>query len=1487
MPSINRTRLVNTKYNDGNNYYDDFILKLGGAHTLIDMINGLGKTFFLQCMAQPMLPNAKFKQEFPISLLFDKNNDNNTIHSLVEWELDKGSSFKYALVGFCAYKKEKVEQVELLEEEESGEFGTLLYICYYNTPNAYDLEGIPLTASKDESTKKVMNYKELEKYLKSLQASPLKDYAVVINRTKKEHLKALAMLNINSVEWKHLMGINASEANAEKYLRSYSTASSFIQDFLIPTIEESYRLRHEGEYQTEESRARTLMKLRQTLVTLQQKEALEEEYRYIEASCEKIYAQLGLLEERFKEKEQLVGRLSGLQEAIKAAKWQIEDQKEVLLKEVTTLELRLKEYEQNIEALTIEENAYGIKEALEQLVEFEKKAKALKKELFQKDKELAHLNEKKNEHEAQKLYRDYLSYAQKKRIKEEEYEARSKEHAELVADYSYWGNIYGNRLLKQLRLKEEASTLMEKELKALKVQEEETKLKKERLMTEEGYYSLQMREKEAVLVAKETALSGLQKHFRHLTKEQLEEALIHQKEVADQLKEEVSVTMTQLEELKEAENKIHIKRKITEADEARIDEKVKLLQNTVDKVYEAKAQLEVFEKRYHTYELMSYLGDQISVLRESATKRKRELEHAKKKLAAIEVGEGIVLTEGTLKQFEKVASKYPSALLGSIFLENKSLEEKKQLLEQTILLPYSILLSENDFKKLEKDMVLLRQLEGEVVPFINQSALVSGEMLKIEGLGFTTKDIAYFIDRELKEKEIKKLKKETLALVEAVKMLEENLEHLEKDRTCILDLMHIFTPHKLEVEEDLLLKARNEQAQLQEQMEQLGQEVRLLKGKEEQFTLRLTVLKEKEVTLLEVLKNLEEEWEALTKWEILYMEKETVEGELKELTHVSKLIKEELKGLEENLQALLHVCDEKALGVRGLMEEVIVLRTEVSHLSFKIEEDEKYAIVEIAFEEAKAKYELYEKRLREEAGDVKLLEQSIKEYLELMKQKEQEMLVKSSQYSPAYFESRPVFEGDYMAYIGLLMAQMQELAKQIEGLKEDEREAREAFIGYQGAVGNMKEQFKKNFKIAYEEVILKEGNSQEEITRVAKEKATALEEIKKIKEQMLQADNQKTVFEREIFKLMDMIQKLSALTYKYQLQLKMRAKEVMPLSYFKDAEKEAVQILADLSREELAYTELLKEVLEKLEAPELVHFKGDLDRLLLERPIDELGCKRYKELIGGENGYLINLREEKERIKQTIIELKKDEESFITQCIQKCEQLYNDLMSLSELSKIELHGRIQEMIRIVVMPLEEELRFAKMRSYINGLVEQVEHIEENKKQAFLASHLTLKELFTAFIVNIKKSDVRIYKVEDLAENSRELPWSRAIGSTGQSNGMYMSIFICLISYIRKLYNPHIGEDSRKFIMLDSPFSGTAAAYIWEPVIKLLDRNNVQLLCVGYDIPSHLMSFFDVKYNLAAEYDMDKKQTIVVENIKSTMNLDELSYGKFIGQQLML
>lgn len=1489
MPHINRTRLVNTKYNDGNNYYEDFVLKLGGAHTLIDMINGLGKTFFLQCMAQPMLPNAKFKQEFPISLLFDKNNNNNTIHSLVEWRLDEGSAYKYAMIGFCAYKKESHEKTvsEILDEEEYGEFGTLLYICYYNAPNAYDIESLPLVSYKEDGVKKIMNYKELEKYLKTLQATPLRDYAVVINRTKREHLKELAKLNINSVEWKHLMGINASEANAEKYLRSYTTASSFIQDFLIPTIEESYRLRYESDYQSEENRAKTLMQLRQTLVTLQQKEALEEEYLYIENACKVIFEQLGILEQQFGEKANLLKRLTSLDQALKSAKKKRTLEKEILVQEIIRLQAAIGACEEKAKQLEITERAYGIKEAVEMLMSLETLADISKKKMIEKEEAIQTLENQVTYYEAEKLYKEYLGYADKKVSKEEEREARSKEHSELVADYSYWANVYGNRLLIKLESQEKEEATAKEELEKLKTLKDETSLKQERLKTEQVYYNAQLEEKSQELAKEKEILSLLQKQFKHLTKEQLEEHIAEEQENYKNIKEEVTRLQSEMAQIQTGQNELYVKHSVLESKSEHLKEKITELEANVSKAQEAQEEIENFRTMYRSYELLTYFNKSLANLRITIAKTNLVIEELQKKQNAILEDKGITLSKSALGQFERIKNVYPSAVLGLDFLEKQSSEDKEALLQQTHLLPYSILVNNLEFEKLSHDIELIRDLEDELVPIINQDILLKEHTLNIEGLTFTAKDAKFFMDVQLKEKALKKLKKEELCAQQELQDFEIQIALLEQHKDRYMELMHSYPEDKVKVQQLMLLKSKEEQNNLLLLLENSKEACTKLIVQKETLTTQIEMLVEKETNLKAEIKSLEKEWESLLTWEA----HEQIRVQLEENIHTLETTYEglcaELENVTDALSALASKCTAADLHHRTLFENLIKLRMQLSSFNFEIEKDAKYDEPEILFEEVQSKYAFYEKRLTEEAGDVKVLDAAIKELTEAMKQKEKELLAKDERFTITYFASRELLQGDYLEYLRLLSDEIQKETLVYEGLKQKATLARENFVSHEGALKNMKAQFKQSYSISYESVYLQEGDVKENLERIVNERVMNMQAQKGFKIDLAEAEKQKITCEKELFRLIDMSQKFDALIYKYQLQLFPTSEEIVDLDYFKEAERDVTHVLGMLGQNIKAYEDLLREVLAKLEAPELVHFKGDLDKLLTEKPQDELAARRYRTLIGGQNGYLENLREEKERIKLTIIELKKDEESFIMQCIQKCEQVYNDLMSLSHLSKIEIHGHQQEIIRIIITPLDEELRFAKMRSYINGLIEQVEHIEENKKQAYLASHLTLRELFSAFVVNIKKSDVRIFKVEDIAENSRELPWSRAIGSTGQSNGMYMSIFICLISYIRKLYNPHIGENSRKFIMLDSPFSGTTAAYIWEPVIKLLDRNNVQLLCVGYDIPTHLMSLFDVKYNLAANYDTDKKQTIVVENIRSTMNLDQLSYDKLIGQQLTL
>ena len=47
MPSINRIRVNNVKYNFGTQAYDDFVLRMYGKNTLYDLANGGGKSVLL------------------------------------------------------------------------------------------------------------------------------------------------------------------------------------------------------------------------------------------------------------------------------------------------------------------------------------------------------------------------------------------------------------------------------------------------------------------------------------------------------------------------------------------------------------------------------------------------------------------------------------------------------------------------------------------------------------------------------------------------------------------------------------------------------------------------------------------------------------------------------------------------------------------------------------------------------------------------------------------------------------------------------------------------------------------------------------------------------------------------------------------------------------------------------------------------------------------------------------------------------------------------------------------------------------------------------------------------------------------------------------------------------------------------------------------------------------------------------------------------
>ena len=112
MPSINRIRVNNVKYNFGTQSYDDFTMRMYGRNTLYDLANGGGKSVLMLLLMQNLIPNCTLDDKQPIEKLF-RDGSNTVIHSLIEWKLDEcdiKDGYRYMTTGFAARKATTVNE---------------------------------------------------------------------------------------------------------------------------------------------------------------------------------------------------------------------------------------------------------------------------------------------------------------------------------------------------------------------------------------------------------------------------------------------------------------------------------------------------------------------------------------------------------------------------------------------------------------------------------------------------------------------------------------------------------------------------------------------------------------------------------------------------------------------------------------------------------------------------------------------------------------------------------------------------------------------------------------------------------------------------------------------------------------------------------------------------------------------------------------------------------------------------------------------------------------------------------------------------------------------------------------------------------------------------------------------------------------------------------------------------------------------------------
>ena len=1481
MPHINRVRVNNVKYNFGTQFYDDFLMRFSCKNTIYDLANGGGKSVLMLLLLQNLIPNCTLDDKQPVEKLFRTNEGSTTIHSMIEWSLSDvhvKNGFKYMLTGFCARKAKDTGETE--ENNSSVKSGTTIeyfnYCIFYRTFNDNDIKNLPLSNNGERVT-----YNGLKNYLKDLQRNDYNLEVRIFDR-KGDYQRFIAEYGLYESEWEIIRGINRTEGHVRTYFETnYRTTRKVVEDLLIEEIIEKSFINKYSDNNNKDNLAETLLNIKDKLLELSEK---KEEINNYDRQIEIING--------FAERVSSIRLLySGIENAfIRLKKADNSLSNEIVINQ--------KELEKVIEE---REEVLSDKDQLEKKIETAKvlvsmkELEGLTEELNKENESFAALEEEMHEINHQlNIYEGgnyYLEYVECKK----EYDKLKQIMSNLLKD--------NNTLLNELKIL----------VAAKKIYDEN----KETELTEEIEHEVAVAAKEA------DSLRLLQDENREADNKNA--ILIYQiqeyetdlsaidKEIA-KLKSDVSLLLPtdagrlfkrNSERIEELENIIEEKR----ADKKATDDDIISLQLDIQqKKYELAGLLKekdnICEQNSNVlndYEKMSkikevYGENDISKLVVNIEKIYRnmvsannetakQIKSTEKLLRALESGK-VSQESNQLEIVLDYIRRYHSsgAISGIEYIGTLSDEDRVSLVKECPVLAYSLIVYEN-FWQIVTDNRLKNMLdEGISVPIINGEELKSGEMadiIPIDKITYITSDAEEYTSDKISVR-IERLKKDLQELNKKYIRQCENEQVVREDYLLLCRLTDSNMADEQINPSTAINNIEKSIIKLNQEADKLTEAMHEEEKRRDRLTLEINGAEGEIHHLIEESHRLKNIMDLLDKRD---------ESERK-LAYCKSKKETLIKGLNDGQKrytALLNMNNQRNVRISSMRKELQQLES-VWNKNYKSYFDEKIYNDIVHNEDRKNK--LLTKKL-----DVELqaVSESIRHDNYAVADKEKLL----SNYQASM--QRSLEHIDYMGIDVEIFKNMynnnelvQTTSEELWRIKHKSSECRDRERHLRKQIQSIRSSRDKlQGKINHSISIINEkyGEFRQELI-AASEIDTFLNENDIILSELENRYSSLTEAIKKYEKKASVLEMLKRDISK--LMAKSEVKQDISVGIFDsdtDIEKECKDIAEQLdgfieekykrgeSFEKDMY--MLNETLKKLNAHEL----ASEIRMNVSMPAN-LG--ETEDLISmlSETTQYIEL--EKQRIIKGLDDIQLIKDNFENQCIQSCINIKAELDRLSKLSKITMEEENISIINLKIPYVKEETYKERMSDYIDRIAKGTDNFENAEdKLKYIRNNLCWKKMFSVIVSDMNGIKLNLYKRERIADQSRYLPYEEAVGSTGQSQGIYIQFLIAIINYISGI-NSRNADSSRlkKVVFIDNPFGAAKDVYIWEPIFKLLKTNNVQLIVPARGATPAITGRFDVNYVLGQKMCAGRQQTVIVDYF-SNVNSEELDYTTISFEQTEL
>lgn len=1476
MPNINRIRVNNIKYNFGTQGYDDFSMRMYGKNTLYDLANGGGKSILMLLLLQNLIPNCTLDEKQPIEKLFRNGGGNTTIHSMIEWKLDDKDikeGFRYMTTGFCARKAKEADgqdngQMSIEGKEQPGLDTESLnasgkdsasieyfnYCIFYRDYNENDIVNLPLQSSKERIT-----YTGLKNYLKDLSRKNLNLKIRVFDR-KGEYQRFISRYGLFESQWEIIRGINKTEGHVRTYFEThYKTTRKVIEDLLIEEIIEKAFLVKTEQNDVNEDMAKTLLDIKDKLVELSRKKSEIANYDKETELMRLLEGRVSSFLALYEEKDKVAGTLADIYVTGETLSRMGEEEINRMEEKKEAMDHRLLLERKRIESLKIVKDQYDLDGLIQEM-------KALDSHVKKADSEL---DQAKAELDLRESMNDYLRYLEDKAQMEEN---------QAVIDVS----------------KDANSDQLEKlhSFAYTKKQLDDAKLSEIRRQLEDRKKELEQMEKEAdtlnhVWEEGRTALAVARSHREHFTEEYhrlMEEigsvrkeisilVLSDLKDLMGSLREEEGDLRTQKEQMENAYlsdiRELNEKERLLYLEKEALKASVNSLEEASQKHEEYIVNQERLKKMVQVYgvkdvrELYDVIKDRAFKNKIAASVLEKKIEGVNRHLEQVKEGRILEEPEGVTRVKDYLESRHGDfALSGVDYLSALPKVNREELLNRFPMLPYGVVTGQFDLVR-EDERIGSIDLNNQAVPVFDRNVLESpyipedldGVLLVAKDKSIFTEEGALAMETSRLEKKLSELEEELERLEEIGAVYDEDLDYtakltddtflnaqstLQEGKEAVLEHKRQIQSLEADIERiaDHSENKRKEADRLEEVLVTNQREQVKLAGIEAKSDLADEAKKQLDFYEAEVKRLERDTADVKSKKETADLNKEEMNGQI---LHMERQIKEVLSDWESiykdyyiDGKFTMVNCSEEQLRSEFMAAKAVVEQAEI------VLEDKKKLVAALSESMQRGLKMIARRRV-----DVKTLEQ-LKERNEL----------------------HPVEE----SFINRLSMQLSQISVRNDQIREDykkkEREATRLEGRIEQALQALKERFGEN-----------------DVQKLEVTKEEALQAIAEGDRILKNLQEESKEFQKAYQRY---VKNNSIITDLYKDVKRIVENEELDVTGAKVLTKGQEEIREIFEESLLGYDKSNKALARAKQ--ELQNYKTQTANTFFTMGAFELSASvkddvEVPETYEDAKALLSNIREmisyislEKERVEQGIEDMEAIKNNFENQCIERCRDVRTELDKLPKLSRIQLDGEMIQMVNLTIPYVKEEFIKQRMSDYIDEVVNGADQFKDNhERMKYMKNRLLLKKLFGVMVTDMNAIRLKLYKRERMKEQSRYLRYEEAVGSTGQSQGIYIQFLVSIINYISGMYAPEAEADElKKVIFIDNPFGAAKDIYIWEPIFALLKTNNVQLIVPARGATPAITNRFDVNYILGQQLAGGRQQTVVVD-YRSQVEQEELEY----------